>query len=146
MALLTESSLNETRPESEEPAPSTGNIRPISTKRELVERSRVNPVSESDRVVVRSAASHKDNTENDETDDGDDLDGGEPEFGFSVCPRSEEIDGQDENEADRHPYGRMGRLVPIGDDDLGRDDFDWDGLSISCAALVSVRGCTHDSI
>lgn len=52
--------------------------------------------------MIRSTASHEDDTEQNQTDDGDDFDGREPEFGFSVGARTEEVDGEDENEADCH--------------------------------------------
>ena len=52
---------------------------------ELDERTRVDPVPESDTVVVGAAAEVEDDAEDDEAGDSEHLNGGEDELCFSVC-------------------------------------------------------------
>jgi len=83
--------------------------------------------------VVGSTSGHENDTENNETNDSDDLQAGEPEFHLSKNPGTEEVDCEDENQEYRHVYSgvsgliysstqsgfRIGRRTPITDDDRG---------------------------
>ena len=51
------------------------------------------PVPEANAVVVRPAAEVEDYTEDEETDDGDHLDGGEDELGLAINPFEESANG-----------------------------------------------------
>lgn len=50
------------------------------------------PVAEADTVVVGGSAKEDDNADNDEAEDGDDFDGSEPEFRFTVVFDSNEVE------------------------------------------------------
>lgn len=63
-------------PEPKEPAS-------ISTSHERIESSRSFPVAEAETVMVRSTSEEEDNSENDQTDNRQDLDRGEPELSLS---------------------------------------------------------------
>lgn len=74
-------------------------------------RTRVSPVSESDGFMVWATPSHQDDTKDDESDNGDDFQAREPEFHLSKNPCSQEVDGEDENQENRHVDSRVrGRI------------------------------------
>ena len=52
-------------------------------------------------------------TENNETDDCDDLDGGEPELAFTEGAGAQKVDNDDDNTGDGNPYGIVGFGVPV---------------------------------
>lgn len=80
-------------------------------------RSRVFPVLEANLFAIGSATSRDYDTENDETDDCQDLDTGKPEFGLAVCAGTENIDKDDDKETDRNPDTVVDSLVPQVDQD-----------------------------
>ena len=97
--------------ERQKPAPRPRHVSLAIINRQLVERARTDPVPKTNHIVIRTAASHEDDTEQDETDDGDDFHAREPELGFAVCAHAEEIYQDDEDEADGHVYCGMGVCV-----------------------------------
>jgi hypothetical protein len=53
--------------------------------------------------MVWCTTKHNDQTENQETDHGNDLDGGEAEFGFAVDAYGENVQAKDDNNDDSNP-------------------------------------------
>jgi len=100
----------------------------------LSERTGVAPVPETDRVVVRTSASHEHNAEDDQNDNGDDFDRCRDELGFGPNSSSAEVDDPDENEKHRDIHRWVGFLVPVLHDDGSCDDLgrDGDGPRIPC--------------
>ena len=90
---------------------------------ELDERTRVDPVPESDTVVVGAAAKVEDDTEDDKADDGDDLDGCEDELAFTVDAGTEQVDDHDHDETHRDPDGVVHGVDPEVDQDGRGDEF-----------------------
>ena len=54
-----------------------------------------------------------DETEDDETDNGDDLDGGEPELAFTEGAGAQKVDEDDDDTGDSDPYGIVYFVVPV---------------------------------
>jgi hypothetical protein len=122
-----EGGLNETCEPGKELTGRAGNEAITTLNRDVVERTyrisdlakhetwltltRVPPVSESNGVMIRSTSSHENDTENDKTDNGDNLQAREPELHFSKDSRSQEVYGKDENQKDCHVDCRMRRCV-----------------------------------
>jgi len=63
--------------------------------------------------MSRSTAQINDETENDETDDCDDLDGGEPELAFTESAGAQEVDDDDDETGDGDPHSIVDFLVPV---------------------------------
>ena len=61
--------------------------------------------------MVGSTSGHENDTENNETNDSDDLQAGEPEFHLSENPGAEEVDCEDENQEYGHVYSRVSGLI-----------------------------------
>lgn len=85
-----EGGLGEDGPETEESTETAGDTRVLG------EWTWVLPVLETDLLTVGSTTSRDDDTENDQTDNGQDLDGSEPEFGLSISSSTQEVDGDDD--------------------------------------------------
>lgn len=93
----------------------------------LHERPRVLPVPEADPVVVRPPTEVEYDSENDEADDGDDLDGREDELALAVHARAEHVDDHDDDKEDRDPCGVETRVfVPVVDEHGGSAEFGWE--------------------
>ena len=54
-------------------------------------------------------------TEDDETNDGDDFDGGEPELAFTEGAGSQKVDDDDNDTGYGDPYGVVDFAVPVCD-------------------------------
>lgn len=78
----------------------------------LNERAGVLPVTETNAVVVRSSTEVKNDTEDNETDDGDDLDRGEDELRLAVDTSTEEIDDNNHDDEYCYPRGLVDGVVP----------------------------------
>lgn len=72
----------------------------------VLERAGVGPVSESDvaTVVAGDSTTVGDDTEDDETAAGYDLDDGENELDLAVAANTENVDGNQEDQEDCDPY------------------------------------------
>lgn len=81
------------------------------------------PVSETNVALVGGSGSTVDgDTGDDETDDGEHLDGGKEELGFAVSPRSKQVDDNDDNEGDGDPDSvRVGGRPEVDQHGDGRD-------------------------
>lgn len=75
------------------------------------------PVFETNDLARRSTTGRDDDTEDDQTDNGEDLDGGEPEFGFTVGTGTEEVDKDDDEETDGDPDTIVDFGGPVVDQD-----------------------------
>ena len=63
-----------------------------------------------------SPAQINNETEDDETNNGDDLDGGEPELAFTEGAGAQKVDDDDNDPGDSDPYGIVDLAVPVCDD------------------------------
>ena len=54
-------------------------------------------------------------TEDDETNDGDDFDGGEPELAFTERAGSQKVDDDDDDAGNGDPHGIVDFAVPVCD-------------------------------
>lgn len=96
----------------------------------FLERARVFPVAETLAIAVGTTAEGKDQRQEDDTNDSDDLEGGQPELKFSEELDAEEVDDDNQDKKDRYPYTRIDTLSldPIlhykgtGSELIGRDD------------------------
>lgn len=126
--------------------------------RDLLERSRVAPVPETDLVVGRTSATHEDERENEQANDGHNLDRREPELCLAVAvppvsegnsascgcysrPRTPQVDPPDEHQAHGNVRGCVrGIIVPVRNDNGGRDDL---RCKVSAVFLVAEGRHTH---
>ena len=60
-----------------------------------------------------SATQIDDETEDNETDNRDDLDGGEPELAFTEGAGAQKVDDDDNDTGDGDPYGVVGLGIPV---------------------------------
>lgn len=116
-----ECGLHQDTPEREELSPRATDLAIAS--RLLGEGTGVSPVPETDRIVRGSTATHKDDTENDETDNSDDLDSTEPEFGFTIRSCAPEVDEPDHNQENSDVHCSVGCSVPVRNNDCGGNNF-----------------------
>ena len=58
--------------------------------------------------MIGSTTSHENDTKDDETDNGDDLQTRKPKFHFYKYPCTQEVDGKNEDQEDRHVDSWMG--------------------------------------
>lgn len=65
--------------------------------------------------LVRTTAGSQDDTEDDEADNGEDLDGRKPELAFAVDTGASEVNRKNDNEADGDPDAVVDSLVPVID-------------------------------
>jgi len=63
--------------------------------------------------MVRSTTQIDDKTENNEANDGDDLDGGEPELAFTEGAGTQKVDDDDNDTGDGNPYGIVYLIIPV---------------------------------
>jgi hypothetical protein len=78
------------------------------------------PEPESDRRVVRSTSRGNDDTEDDETDNRQDLDRGKPEFTLSVDTCAKHVDDDDNDEAEGDPQTiELDAFGPVVDENGG---------------------------
>ena len=72
------------------------------------------PVAESEAVMVGSTTQVDNETEDDEANNGDDLDGSEPKFAFTERAGAQEVDDDDNDAGDSNPSGiQLGIVVPV---------------------------------
>ena len=83
------------------------------------------PVSEAKSVVVWSTAKINNESHDQQTNDGDDLDGSEDKFGFTVDLDGENVQADDESDDESDPDCDTDviRTLPVLDDDGGSRDF-----------------------
>lgn len=74
------------------------------------------PELETMRSLVRTSSGGQDDTEDDETDDGEDLDGRKPEFTLPIDAGPGKVDCEDNDKADGDPDTVVDRLVPVIDE------------------------------
>ena len=79
----------------------------------VVERPWMFPISKPKPVVVGSTAKKEHDAENDETNDGDELDAGEPELGLSEEGHSDDVQQQDNNQHHSDPHSNVHRGFPV---------------------------------
>lgn len=72
----------------------------------------VSPVLEANDLATWSATCREDDTEQDQTDDGNDLDGSEPEFTFTIDTSTHKVDEDDDDKADCDPDAVVDAIVP----------------------------------
>jgi len=89
----------------------------------LNEHSGVTPVPATDVFSIGSSSAIDNDSENDQTDDGDNLDDCEPEFSFTVSTGSSKVDGTGDDEADCDPNCRVDVFRPVTDQDSGGVEF-----------------------
>lgn len=63
--------------------------------------------------MSRGTTQIDDETEDDETDNCDDLDGGEPELAFTEGAGTQEVDDDDDDTSDGNPCGIVDLAVPV---------------------------------
>ena len=71
------------------------------------------PVAESETVMSGSATQIDNETEDNETDNRDDLDGGEPELAFTEGAGAQKVDDDDDDTGDGNPHGVVGLGIPV---------------------------------
>lgn len=116
-----------------------------SNTRDANGRVSLSPVSEPDSLTRRTTPSIENDTHQDQTDNGDDLDQGEPEFHLSVDLDAQEVGGAYADETDSDPDTCIVRNlsaiphgtcvstgltvvdcgVPVVDDNGTSNHFDW---------------------
>jgi len=74
--------------------------------------SRTTPVTTTNVIAVRTTTNIKDDTKDDETNDGYDLDDREKELGFTVTFDTEKVDANDNKQEDGDPSVGVDRVVP----------------------------------
>jgi len=74
---------------------------------------KTHPIAESETVMSRSTTQVDNETEDDETDNRDDLDGGEPELAFTEGAGAQKVDDDDDDASDGNPYGVVGLGIPV---------------------------------
>ena len=106
------------------------------------------PVPESQAIVRRPSAKVEDQSQQEQTDDGDDLDASEAEFGFTIDRHGEDVEAHDHNDDDGNPCGNVDVLGtrPELDDDGRRGNLgaECDGTRIPillpCQMMDGPRG------
>ena len=63
--------------------------------------------------MSRSTTQINHETENYETNDCDDLDGGEPELAFTEGAGAQEVDDDDDDTGDGDPYSIVDLVIPV---------------------------------
>jgi len=109
--------LNQNREETEESTSRSFNASVLN------EHSWVTPVPATDVFSVGSTSAIDHDSENDQTDDGDNLDDCEPEFSFTVSTGSSKVDSTGDDEADCDPNCRVDVFRPVTDQDSGGVEF-----------------------
>ena len=71
------------------------------------------PIAKSETVMSWSTTQIDNETGKNETDDCDDLDGGEPELAFTEGASAQKVDGDDDDTGDGNPYGIVGLGFPV---------------------------------
>ena len=71
------------------------------------------PVTESEPILGRSSSQIYDEREQKETDDCDDLDAGEDEFGFTVNSDRKEIKADHNDDDNGYPRGNIYVFCPV---------------------------------
>ena len=71
------------------------------------------PVTEPETVMGRSTAQVDNETENNETEDCDDLDGGKPELAFTEGAGAQKVDDDNNDTGDGDPYCIVNLVVPV---------------------------------
>lgn len=84
----------------------------------------LSPIPETDGITGRPTSSIENNTHQNQTNDGDDLDQGEPKFHLSVDLDAEEVGRAHADETDGDPYTIVDGRVPVVDDDGAGDHLD----------------------
>ena len=133
-----EGSLSHDRPPAKEATSGSRNVVVLH------EGARMLPVSETDAVVVRSTAQIKYDTEDDETDDGDNLYGCEDKLRLAIHAGSEQVNHDDDNQEYGYPRCAVDCAVPETDEDscsaeLGGEN---DRPVIPCTKFSMERSCT----
>ncbi len=83
------------------------------------------PVAETPTIVIGSTTEPDDDTSDEKTNNGDDLDGGENELGFTVDGDGKDVQADDEDEDERNPdsWVVLSFCVPELDQKSGGGDF-----------------------
>lgn len=113
-----EGGVDEGGPETEETA--------LSTTRDIwLHGTGVSPVLKTKAMLSRDTTTIDDESEDQQTDDGDDLDRGKDELGFAIDGDGENVETQDEDDDDRDPGCDvdMDSTMPILNDGRGSGDF-----------------------
>jgi hypothetical protein len=87
------------------------------------------PIPKSKTVVVWSTTEINDESHDQETDDCDDLDTGEDEFGFTIDGNGEDVEADDEDNDDRDPYCDADVVCtwPVANNNRSGGDFGTEG-------------------
>lgn len=93
----------------------------------LNERAGVIPIAEAETVVGRGTTQIDNETKDDETNNGEDLDGGEPELAFTEGAGTQKVDDDDNDTGDGDPYGIVDLVVPVVDEDGGGGQLSGEG-------------------
>jgi hypothetical protein len=103
--------------------PKTSEAASIASPDVLLHGTGVLPVAKTATVVVRTSAEVNNEGHDQETDNGDDLDTGEDELGFSINGDGEDIQANDDDEDDGDPCSRTNLVVPVPDQDSSSGKF-----------------------
>lgn len=91
---------------------------------EAGESTRIAPVLDTDVALVANATAVDDNTEDDETNTGADLDDRENKLNFTVTSNTEDLNAHEDNKEDRDPDSHVDIFSPESDGDGSRDKFE----------------------
>lgn len=104
--------------------------------------------------AARSTTAVQDDAQDDVAHNGNDLDDGEEELGFTVALDSEQIDGDDQDQEDGDPGVVVdAAIAPVLDGDGGSDDFQRQdneplhGITIRAVSMIdpfSPSSLSHD--
>lgn len=91
---------------------------------EVGKSTRVVPVFDAEVTLVADTATVDDDTEDDETNTGKDLDDGENEFDFTVSSDTEDLDNDESDEKDGDPHSHVDVITPKRDCFRGSNQFE----------------------
>jgi hypothetical protein len=91
---------------------------------EAGESTRILPVLEADVALVANTTTVDDNTKDDETNTGADLDDGENKLDLTISSDTEELDTNKSDKEDRDPDSHVDIFSPESDGDSGGDQFE----------------------
>jgi hypothetical protein len=110
----------------------------------LIERTRVDPILESDiPCACGTGSTINRNSRDDESDNSGNLNGREPEFKFAVPSNTHKVDDQYEDVLDGDPDCDVNGCVPILNHNRSRSEFDWE-CDTPAVPVVNAK-CEADS-
>lgn len=131
----------------DESGPETEETTSVTTCNIRLHGARISPVVETKARLAWNTAEVDDEGEDEKADDGDDLDGGKDEFGFSIDGDGEDVETEDQNNDDGDPSGDIGvpGALPKLDDGGSSGNFGAQGNGAGIP-VVPAYGETHGVI